>query len=200
MPESVQRTDGELLVRALAGDEDAFTALYRRRGAAVYRFALGMTGSREAAEEVVQETFLALIEKPGGFNPARGELGSYLYGIARNHGLRHFRDLARVTAFEAEPPDEALAADVLRALDAKDRADAVRRAVLALQESYREAVVLCDLEELSYAEAAAALGTAVGTVRSRLYRGRTLLAKKLGAVVGAAGKEARWAAKKSESV
>jgi RNA polymerase sigma-70 factor (ECF subfamily) len=105
-----------------------------------------------------------------------------------------------VTAFDAEPPDEAMAADVLGALDAKDRADAVRRAVLALPESYREAVVLCDLEELSYAEAAVALGTAVGTVRSRLYRGRTLLAKKLGAVVGVAGKEARWAAKKSESV
>ena len=191
MPDPVQLSDGELLARAGAGDEEAFTALYRRRSTAVYRFALGMTGSREAAEEVVQETFLALIEKPGGFDAQRGELGSYLYGIARNHGLRHFRDLARVTSFETEPADDGEAADVLGALDARDRVDAVRRAVLALPDVYREAVVLCDLEELSYARAAEALGTAVGTVRSRLYRGRTLLARKLGAAVRATGKEAQ---------
>ena len=191
MPDLTQRYDAELLARAVAGDQEAFTALYRRRGKAIYRFALGMTGSREAAEEVVQDTFLALIEKPGGFDASQGDLSSYLYGIARNRGLRHFRDLARVTTFEVEPSDERPTTDALMALDAKDRADAVRRAVLALPETYREAVVLCDLEELSYASAAEALGAAVGTVRSRLHRGRALLAKKLGAVADAARREAQ---------
>jgi RNA polymerase sigma-70 factor, ECF subfamily len=186
LPDLVQPSDGDLLTRAANGDEDAFTALYRRRSTAVYRFALGMTGSREAAEEVVQETFMALIERPGGFDPRRGELASYLYGIARNQGLRQFRDLAQISVPEteaAEPPE------ILDALQAQERIEAVRRAVLALPETYREAVLLCDLEELSYAAAAEALGTAVGTVRSRLHRGRALLAKKL--AWSAAGKEAR---------
>jgi hypothetical protein len=60
-----------------------------------------------------------------------------------------------------------------------ERVEAVRRAVLSLPLRYREAVVLCDLQELSYADAAGALGCAVGTVRSRLHRGRALLASKL---------------------
>jgi RNA polymerase sigma-70 factor (ECF subfamily) len=178
VPDHAQPTDGQLLVRAIAGDEEAFALLYRRRGEAVYRFALGMTGSREAAEEVVQETFLALIEKPSGFDPSRGELLSYLYGIARNHSLRSFRKLGDLAALEEDPREEA--AGPLQALEAKARVEALRRAVLALPEVYREAVILCDIEELSYAQAAEALGTAVGTVRSRLHRGRTLLAQRLG--------------------
>ena len=182
-----QRGDNELLADAAAGDEEAFATLYRRRGTAIYRFALGMTGSREAAEEVVQETFLALIEKPGGFDPSRGELASYLYGVARNQGLRQFRQLCATVEWDEERHDAETPTDAFETMNARDRIDAVRRAVLALPEAYREAVVLCDLEELSYAEAADALDTAVGTVRSRLHRGRALLAKRLGATFAPAG-------------
>jgi RNA polymerase sigma-70 factor (ECF subfamily) len=189
VPDYAQLADGELLVRAAAGDEEAFTALYRRRSTAVYRFALGMTGSREAAEEVVQDTFLALIEKPTGFDAGRGELSAYLYGVARNHALKRFRKLGEAVAFDDERHDGEAAAGLLEALEAKDRLEALQRAVLGLPESYREAVILCDLEELSYAEAAEALGTAMGTVRSRLHRGRALLARKLG--VEQAQKETR---------
>ncbi|MEZ5365265.1 MAG: RNA polymerase sigma factor [Bryobacterales bacterium] len=186
MPDLVQPSDPVLLERAARGDEDAFTALYRRRSAAVYRFALGMTGSREAAEEVVQETFMALIERPQGYDPQRGELASYLYGIARNQGLRQFRQLnpsVETGAEVAEPPA------ILDALEARERVETLRRAVLALPETYREAVVLCDLEEVSYTDTADALGIAVGTVRSRLHRGRALLAQKL--VWRKAGEETR---------
>ena len=181
MPDHDQYADGELLARASAGDEEAFASLYRRRGTAVYRFALGMTGSREAAEEVVQETFLALIEQPGGYDPSRGELSSYLYGIARNKGLKLFRKLGETVVWEERRHDGETQPAALDALEAKDRIDILRRTVLALPEAYREAVVLCDLEELSYAEAAVALGAPVGTVRSRLHRGRALLAERLAA-------------------
>ena len=186
MPDLVQPSDPILLERAARGDEDAFTVLYRRRSAAVYRFALGMTGSREAAEEVVQETFMALIERPQGYDPQRGELASYLYGIARNQGLRQFRQLntsVETDAEVAEPPA------ILDALEARERVETLRRAVLALPEVYREAVVLCDLEEFSYTDAADALGIAVGTLRSRLHRGRALLVQKL--AWRKAGEEAR---------
>lgn len=195
MPDYAQLQDGELLVRASAGDEDAFAILYRRRSTAVYRFALGMTGSREAAEEVVQETFMALIEKPTGFDAARGAMTSYLYGVARNQSLKRFRALGEAVAFDEDRHDGDSPADAFEILEAKDRSEALRRALLGLPEGYREAVVLCDLEELSYAEAAETLGAAVGTVRSRLHRGRALLARKLGVApprtVGSAGKEAR---------
>ncbi len=172
-----QHTDAELLERAAGDDEEAFAALYHRHGTAVYRFALAMTGSRETAEEVVQETFLALVEKPSGYDPARGELASYLYGVARNQSWRQLRRDGPTVAWsdDFDPP-----AETPDALEARDRIEKVRQAVLSLPSVYREAVVLCDLEGLSYAEAAAALDTPLGTVRSRLHRGRALLAKRLG--------------------
>ena len=75
-------------------------------------------------------------------------------------------------------------ADTLGDLTRAESIDALRQAVLTLPVRYREAVVLCDLQEMSYADAAVALGCAVGTVRSRLHRGRALLALKLAAAAG----------------
>src|SRR5258708_29258805 len=80
--------DIDLLQRALAGDEESFATLYRRRQGAVYRFALQMSGRRSVAEEVTQEVFLALIREAARFDATRGPVLSYLYGIARNHVLR----------------------------------------------------------------------------------------------------------------
>ena len=72
----------------LSGDEEAFTALYRRRQGPVYRFALQMTGNVVIAEDVTQEVFMALLSKTAKFDPARGSLASFLYGVARNLVLR----------------------------------------------------------------------------------------------------------------
>jgi len=80
--------DHRLLKRALDGDEAAFTDFYRRRQSEVYRFAFHMTGSESAAEDVTQETFLAVLNTGGRFDPDRGTLLSFLYGIARNHVFR----------------------------------------------------------------------------------------------------------------
>src|SRR5438034_3994211 len=86
--EAGEVSDGDLLERAAAGDEEAFTSLYRRRQGAVYRFALHMSGRRGVAEEVTQEVFLAVIRDAGRFDAKRGSALSYLYGIARNQVLR----------------------------------------------------------------------------------------------------------------
>jgi len=172
-------TDAALLDRMLAGDEEAFTMLYRRRQGAVYRFALHMCGSEAAAEDVTQEVFLALIRDGSAYRVERGSLAAFLCGIARNHVLRRLdreranRAMPESTEFAA--PDD-VAGEVLRGEDI----ERVRRAVLALPARYREVVVLCDLEEMDYAAAAQALGCAVGTVRSRLHRARRLLVEKLG--------------------
>jgi RNA polymerase sigma-70 factor (ECF subfamily) len=169
-----QASDGDLLWRTAQGDEAAFTALYRRRQGPVYRFALHMSGSPAVAEDVTQEVFLELMRDPAGYDPERGPLASYLYGMTRNLVLRALRT-------RPEGPPEAAAPDLVEDLARRDAIAAVRRAVLTLPPRYREVVVLCDLEEMNYAEAAVALGCAVGTVRSRLHRARALLAGKLGA-------------------
>ena len=180
-------SDAELLRRMLAGDESAFTALFRRRQAGVYRFALHMSGSEALAEDVVQEAFIALMRDGRNFDPARGSVAAYLYGIARNHVLRAFereRALVPLASGEGEgetgtPPDLVSADDPLGDLTRGEMIENLRLAVLALPAHYREVVVLCELRELSYVEAADALGCSVGTVRSRLHRARAMLAAKL---------------------
>lgn len=171
--------DQELLGRMLSGDEGAFTALYRRRQGAVYRFALQMTGSVVVAEDVTQEVFMALIENGRRFDPSKGALASFLYGIARNLVLRR---LERERGIEPVMDDFAAEEDVLGDLTRRETIDRVRRAVLSLPAVYREAVVLCDLQDVSYQNAAEALECPVGTVRSRLNRGRAMLAQKLAGV------------------
>jgi RNA polymerase sigma-70 factor (ECF subfamily) len=174
----ITATDQQLLERMLSGEEDAFTALYRRRQAAVYRFALQMTGSVVIAEDVTQEVFMALIEHGRRFDAERGTLASFLYGIARNLVLRR---LDKDRAMEPESAIEQFAGegDLLGALTRRETVDQVRRAVLSLPAAYREVVVLCDLQDVSYQDAAEALDCPVGTVRSRLNRGRSMLAQKL---------------------
>ncbi len=159
-------------------------ALYRRRQPALYRFALQMSGSPSIAEDVTQEVFLALLREECGYDPERGSLVAYLFGIARKLLLRQFErrrldvpvDAGAEEGRFAEPVD---ASDPLADLAARERVQALRRAVSSLPRRYREVVVLCDLEEVDYAEAAAALGCPIGTVRSRLHRARLLLAGKL---------------------
>jgi RNA polymerase sigma-70 factor, ECF subfamily len=214
-------TDEELLSAALAGDERAFGELYRRWQGPMFRFARQMCGGDGAAEDVVQEVFVALIENGQQFDPARGPLAAYLYGVARHQARRRLRTDGRYTALDEDrgldedrrldddgvladdralDDDQALGdgragsgdglgggaqvglaagVDVGAMLDRRLSIDLVHRLVLTLPVPYREALVLCDLHELGYAEAAAALGCPVGTVRSRLHRARAMLADKV---------------------
>jgi RNA polymerase sigma-70 factor (ECF subfamily) len=179
--------DDQLLTRIAGGDAEAFSALFRRRQGDVYRFALHMTGRPAVADDVTQDTFLAVMRDAGRYEASRATVVAWLCGIARHHVLRRFereRPLQALDVDEDAVNGEAplMVHDVLGDLTRAEEADAVREAVMTLPIRYREAVALCDLQELSYADAAAALGCAVGTVRSRLHRGRTLLAAKLAAL------------------
>jgi RNA polymerase sigma-70 factor (ECF subfamily) len=182
-----EQTDESLLRGARAGDESAFAELYRRRQAGLYRFALQMSGSESFAEDVTQEVFMSLLGAAHGFDAGRGSLSSYLYGAARNQVLRRLEKERAYVAL-ADENNEACACDEkvsgarqdpLSELARRETVETVRQAVLALPLHYREVVVLCELQEMSYAEAACALGCAVGTVRSRLHRARSLLVERL---------------------
>lgn len=177
----------ELLERIGAGDEDAFIRVYRERQDAIYRFALQMSGSPAVAEDVTQEVFLTLMRGDHHYDSARGSLAAYLYGIARNIVADHLRrshfPLAQAGAEgkRAAPTRLEQADNPLSDLTRREMEAALRQAVLALPEHYREVIVLCELHEMDYSDAAHILGCAVGTVRSRLHRARELLAKKMSA-------------------
>jgi RNA polymerase sigma-70 factor, ECF subfamily len=181
-------TDEALLRQMLAGDGDAFEVLYDRRQGGVYRFALRMSGSPALAEDVTQDVFIALMRDGHQFDPSRGTVASYLYGMTRHRVLRRLereRSFVSLTEDEEETPlaERFVAADdPLGEYTQQKLAETVRQAVLALPAHYREVVVLCNLQELNYEQAAEVIGCPVGTIRSRLNRARALLVEKLRAL------------------
>ena len=186
-----EQTDDQLLRRIIAGEEASFVCFYRRWQTRIYRFALHMSGSASVAEDVTQESFMSVIRDASRFDPALGTASAYLFGIARNQVLRRLEKDRMLVPFPEpnEAPLESRAksngnghhATSVQPIDLarKQTIEHVREAVLSLPSHYREVVVLCDLQEMSYDEAAGALNCAIGTVRSRLHRARTLLAAKL---------------------
>ena len=217
MTTAMELTDEVLLRRMIAGEEEAFTLLYRRRHPAIYRFALRMSGSHSLAEDVTQEVFLALIRDASRYDPERGPFAAFLYGIARNHlhkrweaerrlvpsglgdeefdsnGLRDGAEGARMRmamqgaiGFGSSSLGRSMGnggrgmiPSVPEEFASRETVRIVRDAVGELPENYREAIVLCDLEEMTYEEAAQIVGCPVGTIRSRLHRGRAILLEKL---------------------
>jgi RNA polymerase sigma-70 factor (ECF subfamily) len=194
--------DGVLLRRMMAGDENSFTLLYRRKHPAIYRFALHMSGNAAVAEDVTQEVFMTLIRDAKRFDPALGTLGGFLFGIARNH-LRRRWDQERGavplpgTAEELDAillthlgrrngglgngngNDVAAFPDHSDEMVSRENIRRVRQAIATLPENYREVVVLCEMDEMSYEDAAAVLECPIGTVRSRLHRAKSMLTEKL---------------------
>ncbi len=175
-------SEQDLLRRMASGDNTAFSVIYKEWKGPIYRFAWHMSGSVAVAEELMQETFLAVMQRPGNFDSAKGGLGSYLFGITRNLLYKQMRHEPSSDSLEDSSDSKDFASagpDPWAALSRQQLVETVRQAVVSLPMPYREAVALCDLEELSYEEASTALDCPVGTVRSRLSRGRLLLGMKL---------------------
>jgi RNA polymerase sigma-70 factor (ECF subfamily) len=186
--------DADLVSRLRRGDAAAARELYQRHGGALLRFGLAMSNSRQTAEDIVHDTFVEILRHPVRFDPTRGSVIAYLFGIARHRMSRVARVSLRGTEVRTDDlgeeafdpavsgPDSTRFDQAQDAGDEIDRArdiDRVRAAVFDLPRVHREVIVLCDLEELSYATAAEILGCPIGTVRSRLSRARGLLAARL---------------------
>ena len=195
-------SDAELLHLALAGGEAAFLLLYNRLKDGIFRYAFYMTNSQSAAEEVTQEVFMALFREGGKYRADRGDVGAFAFGIARNFVRRIERRERAYQPFPVDPPVESLTESLIsepEVLQAQmirgEVVERVQAAVASLPDHYRQVVVLCDLCELSYTDAARRLECAVGTIRSRLHRAHSLLAEKLKPLrkpqpdIGAAGPE-----------
>jgi RNA polymerase sigma-70 factor (ECF subfamily) len=177
--------DAGLLERARRGDEDAFSQLFARHERAIYRYAVYMCGPG-AGDDIVQETFLAVLRQNARGDTLRGTVAGYLLGIARHLAMKRLGSRGDDETLSDDLPSGSPA--VLDNLARAETIDAVRAAVQSLPSEYREVVVLCELEEISYAAAAAVMRCPLGTVRSRLHRARALLTAKLAAIPVAARK------------
>jgi RNA polymerase sigma-70 factor (ECF subfamily) len=182
-PAAEDASDADLLERVRDGDAPALRPLYERHGGSVYRFALLWSGSPAIAADVTQDVFVHLLTQAVDFDPARGRLPAYLCGIARNF----VRRLHALPAHDPLPEDDAgvttlasAAEGPLERLLRERDLERLRCAIAQLPPPYREALILVELQECSYAEAAAQCGCALGTIRSRLSRARALLAGYLG--------------------
>jgi RNA polymerase sigma-70 factor (ECF subfamily) len=180
--------DEALLLRAREGCEESFNALYHRHQGRVYRFALDLSGSETIAEEVTQEVFLALVAELDRYDPSRGSLLPYLLGVARNQTYRLLRRRSATVPLTGDGEHELVledtaAGNILMDLQQREALETLRELIASLPHLYRETLLLCDLEELDYAQAAQVVGCPIGTVRSRLHRARTMLYEKWNAEI-----------------
>lgn len=179
-------SDTDLLRQLRSGSAAAFQALYRRHQGPLFRFAVLRSGSPDTAADVVQEVFMGLLTGSFHFDPLRGALPNFLFGVARKLVLKHDLPRRREDSL-AEPDDDqeheagSEAHEPLGRLLSDELGEQVRRAIALLPPHYRDAVILFELHELSYLEIADICQVDIGTVRSRLSRGRAAMAKRLAA-------------------
>jgi RNA polymerase sigma-70 factor, ECF subfamily len=184
-------SDADLLRDLRAGAAPAFQALYRRHQGPLFRFAVLRCGSSDTAADVVQEVFMGLLTGSLHFDSTRGPLRNFLFGVARKLILRHdhprHQEQSLPAFYEDDGEDDEqgdAAADEhgpLARLLSDETAEQVRRAIALLPPHYRDPVILYELHELSYLEIAQICQIDLGTVRSRLSRGRAAMARRLAA-------------------
>jgi RNA polymerase sigma-70 factor, ECF subfamily len=145
-----------------------------------------MTSSSWGAEEIVQDVFMTLVREPGKYDAERGTLPAFLFGITRNKIMKYNERLPREVSLVERQEDGSGGGLTLRDsftpamwAEQRERLEKVRAAVMELPIEFRETVVLCELEEMTYDQAARMLDCPIGTIRSRLHRGRALLLAKL---------------------
>jgi RNA polymerase sigma-70 factor, ECF subfamily len=169
------------------GSATAFEALYRRHQAPLYRFALLRCGSADTAADIVQEIFMGLLTNTLKFDPLRGVLQGFLFGVARNLVLKREEAQYRFVSTSKSDEDGDAYEDTVvdpapqpaqHLLD-QEQAETVRRALQRLAPHYRDVVILYEMHDLSYVEIAQICNIDIGTVRSRLSRARAKLVELL---------------------
>lgn len=172
-------SDTELLARVIGGDRDAFDDIMRIHEDRVFGVCLRMMGDREKALDATQDTFLTVFRKATQFK-GDSALGTWIYRIAVNTCYDHLRKAKR-RATDPLPdhldPSDRSAEDAIESAGLRPE---IQAALAKLPPEFRSAIVLADLEGMALPDAAKALGIPVGTVKSRVFRGRRLLARQLG--------------------
>lgn len=161
-------TDDRLMVGLAAGDEEALRKILRRHGDGVLNFLVQLTGDRDGAEDLTQETFLRVYRHASRYVPGGG-FRAWIYTIARHLAHNHGRDHAlRMEREPATPPPR----PSREGRESPELQRAIDQAIDGVREPFRSALILCVLQGLSYEEAAAVSGCSVKTLSTRLVRGR----------------------------
>jgi RNA polymerase sigma-70 factor (ECF subfamily) len=172
------------LRRCREGDQAAWRELVTEHGRRVFNLAYRFMGRADEAEDVTQEIFVKVYRSLDRFRPADGSFPAWLMTVARHHAIDRYRRRREEVSADPAALDAVASTDQgpLQRLEREERKQLVHRGLRALPKALREPLLLCDLEGLSHEEAAASLGIPVGTVKSRLNRGRLELARRLLAV------------------
>jgi RNA polymerase sigma factor (sigma-70 family) len=174
--------DASLARRVADRDGVALDAVYRRDAAAVYRYVLALGGNAAWAADATQQAFVAFADRPHAFDAARGPLAAYLAGMARYHLMALWRErpLADPDPADGVMPGTAIDEVTPETLMVRRQGqEALWAALAALPWPQREALVLVDLQQRPYAEAAAIAGIELNTLRTRVHRARSRLAQAL---------------------
>ena len=177
-------SDAELIERCLQKDNSAWELVVARYKRKVFHIGYKFTGRHDDAEDLTQEIFLKVFRSLEKFN-RDADFSTWLSSVARNFCIDHYRASKRekevlvedLVAFDLAPASTGSSPH--RALEDRDRRSFLRRGLEALPDKLREAVVLRDLQGLSYQEMADRLGLPEGTVKSRINRGREELSRLL---------------------
>jgi RNA polymerase sigma-70 factor (ECF subfamily) len=183
----LETTDAELVARCRSGDRHAWDTIVHHRHARIYNLAYRFTGRADEAEDLTQEVFLKVYRTLHLYRSESGALDTWIVRVARNHFIDHYRKykIEKTHTTTLEDHFEVATSPTTRietpaeALDRKEAGDRVHRLLQKLPQDQREAVVLRDLEELTYEEIAELLKVPIGTVKSRINRGRIELARLL---------------------
>jgi RNA polymerase sigma-70 factor (ECF subfamily) len=176
----------DLLRRCRTGDEPAWRELVSRYTRRVFGLAYRFTGRVDEAEDLTQEVFVKVYQSLDRFAETEGSFPAWLMTVARNQAIDHYRRRKEERHRKADDPevlDFAASREEgqERALERHERVALVHRGLRALPQDLREPLILCDLQGLPYEEAAQTLQIPLGTVKSRINRGRLELAKRLAA-------------------
>ena len=184
----METTDAELVKACLKGDRNAWERVVRQHQQRIFNVAYRFTGKFDEAEDLTQEIFMKVYRTLGSYRPDSGLLITWMVRVARNHMIDQYRkhklERAQTSSLEVEyekaEENPARYDNPSQALDRTEKAEIIHRMLRRLPEDLRESVILRDLEELSYEEIAEMLKLPLGTVKSRINRGRAELARLLG--------------------
>jgi len=183
----LQTTDAELVKQCLAGDHNAWERIVRQFHQRIYNLAYRFTGRFDESEDLTQEIFLKVYRTLKSYRPESGALVTWMVRVGRNHLIDHYRkfktERTQTDSLEVEyekvEENPARYRNPAEALEQLELSERVHRALLKVSEDLREAVILRDLEEFTYEEIADMLKLPLGTVKSRINRGRAELARLL---------------------
>ena len=177
-------SDGDLLQRCRAGDESAWRELVARHTRRVFNVAYRFVGRVDEAEDLTQDVFIKVYQSLDRYRQDEGSFTTWLMTVARNQVIDDYRRRREEKRRRAQDPEilDVMAAPgegPLRGLEREERVEFVRRGLRALPSDLREPLILCDLQGLPYEQVAAILQIPLGTVKSRINRGRLELARRL---------------------